>query len=90
MRVVISHSTSGIRRREYLNGNIYYKINTSARSNLTPVYGILLITMIFILFFPIFYWLVGMLLVSWSGLVEEDAVKVFHYNDFQVSSSFLM
>ena len=35
-------------------------------------------------------WLVGMLLVSRSGLVEEDAVKVFHYCGFHLSSSFLM
>ena len=35
-------------------------------------------------------WLVGMLLVSRSGLVEQDAVKVFHYYGFHLSSSFLM
>ena len=28
-------------------------------------------------------WLIGMLLVSRSGLVEEDAVEVCHYNDLQ-------
>ena len=31
-----------------------------------------------------------MLLVSRSGLVEEDAVQVFHYYGFHLSSSFLM
>ena len=36
-------------------------------------------------------WLVGWLvLVSRSGLVEEDAVEVFHYYSFHLSSSFLM
>ena len=35
-------------------------------------------------------WLVGMLLVSRSGLVEEDTIEVFHYYDFHLSSSFLM
>ena len=35
-------------------------------------------------------WLVGMLLVSTSGLVEEDGVKVVHYYGFHLSSSFLM
>ena len=35
-------------------------------------------------------WLIGMLLVSRSGLVEEDAVEVFHYYGFHLSSSFLM
>ena len=35
-------------------------------------------------------WLVGMLFVSRSGLVEEDAVEIFHYYDFHLSSSFLM
>ena len=35
-------------------------------------------------------WLVGMLLVSRSGLVEEDAVEVFDYGDFHLSSYFLM
>ena len=35
-------------------------------------------------------WLLGMLLVSRSELVEEDAVEVFHYNGFHLSSSFLM
>jgi hypothetical protein len=35
-------------------------------------------------------WLVGMLLFSRSGLVEEDAVEVFHYYGFHLSSSFLM
>ena len=34
--------------------------------------------------------LVGMLLVSRSGLVEEDAVEVFHFDGFHLSSSFLM
>ena len=36
------------------------------------------------------YRLIGMLLVSRFGLVEEDAVEVFHYYDFHLSSSFLM
>ena len=36
------------------------------------------------------YWLVGMLLVSRSGLVEEDAVEMFNYYGFHLSSSFLM
>ena len=36
------------------------------------------------------YWLVGMLLVSMSVLVEEDAVEVFHFYGFHLSSSFLM
>ena len=31
-----------------------------------------------------------MLLVSGSGLVEEDAVEVFHYYGFPLFSSFLM
>jgi hypothetical protein len=31
-----------------------------------------------------------MLLVSRSGLVEEDAIEVFHYYGFLLSSSFLM
>ena len=31
-----------------------------------------------------------MLLVSRSGLVEEDAVEVFRYYGFRLSSSFLM
>jgi hypothetical protein len=31
-----------------------------------------------------------MLLVSRSELVEEDAVEVFHYYGFYLSSSFLM
>ena len=35
-------------------------------------------------------WLVGMLLVSRSGLVEEDAVEVLHFYDFHLSSPFLM
>ena len=35
-------------------------------------------------------WLIGMLLVSRSGLVEEDAFLVFHYYGFHLSSSFLM
>jgi hypothetical protein len=35
-------------------------------------------------------WLVGMLLVSRSGLVEKDAVEVFHYYGFHLSSSFFM
>ena len=35
-------------------------------------------------------WLVGMLLVSRSGLVEEDAVEVFHYYGFHLIYSFLM
>ena len=34
--------------------------------------------------------LVGMLLVSRSGLVEEDPVEVFYYYEFHLSSSFLM
>ena len=34
--------------------------------------------------------LVGMLLVSKSGLVEEDAFGVFHYYGFHLSSSFLV
>ena len=34
--------------------------------------------------------LVGMLLVSRSGLVEDDAIEVFHYHGFRLSSSFLM
>jgi hypothetical protein len=34
--------------------------------------------------------LVGMLLVSRSGLMEEDAVEVFHHYGFHLSSSFLM
>ena len=38
----------------------------------------------------VLYWLVGMLLVSRSGLVEDDAVEVFHYYGFHLSSSFLM
>ena len=36
------------------------------------------------------YAMVGMLLVSRSGLLEEGAVEVFHYYDFHLSSSFLM
>ena len=35
-------------------------------------------------------WLVGMLLVSSSGLVEEDAIELFHYYGFHFSSSSLM
>ena len=35
-------------------------------------------------------WLVGMLFVSRSWLVEEDSVEVFHYYGFHLSSSFLM
>ena len=35
------------------------------------------------------YSLTGMLLVSRFGLVEEDAVEVFHYYEFHLSSSFL-
>jgi hypothetical protein len=35
-------------------------------------------------------WLLGMLLVSRSGLVEEDAGEVFHYYGFHLSSSFLI
>ena len=35
-------------------------------------------------------WLIGMLLVSRSGLVEDDAVEVFYYYGFNLSSSFLM
>ena len=35
-------------------------------------------------------WLTGMLLFSRSGLVEEDAVEVFHSYGFHLSSSFLM
>jgi hypothetical protein len=38
----------------------------------------------------IYSWFVGMLLVSRSRLVEEDAVEVIHYNAFHLSSSFLM
>ena len=34
--------------------------------------------------------LVGMLLISRSGFVEKDAVKVFHYYGFHLSSSLLM
>ena len=34
--------------------------------------------------------LIGMLLVSRSRLVEKDAVEVFHYYGFYLSSSFLM
>ena len=34
-------------------------------------------------------WLVGMLLVSRSGLVEEDAVEAFHYYGFHLSCFFL-
>ena len=37
-----------------------------------------------------FDWLIGMLLVSRSRLVEEDAVEVFYYNGFHLSSSTLM
>ena len=33
--------------------------------------------------------LISMLLVSRSGLLEEDAVEVFHHYDFHLSSSFL-
>ena len=32
---------------------------------------------------------IELLLVSRSGLVEEDAVEVFHYYGFHVSSSFI-
>ena len=32
---------------------------------------------------------IGMLLVSRSGLGGEDAVEVFHYYDFPLSSSFM-
>ena len=35
-------------------------------------------------------WLVGMLLVSTSGLEEEDAVELFHHYGIHLSSSFLM
>jgi hypothetical protein len=34
--------------------------------------------------------MIGMLLVSRSGLVEEDVVKVFHYQGFHLSFSFLI
>jgi hypothetical protein len=34
--------------------------------------------------------MIGMLLDSKPGLVEEDAVEVFHYYGFHLSSSFLM
>ena len=34
--------------------------------------------------------LIGMVIVSKSGLVEEDAVEVFHYYCFHLSSSVLM
>ena len=33
---------------------------------------------------------IGLLLVSRSRLVEEDAVEEFHYYGFHLSSSFLM
>jgi hypothetical protein len=33
--------------------------------------------------------MISMLLVSRSGLVEEDAVEVIHYYGFHLSSSFL-
>jgi hypothetical protein len=36
------------------------------------------------------YWLIGMVLVSRSGLVEEAATEVIHYYGFHLSSSFLM
>ena len=35
-------------------------------------------------------WLVGILLVSRSGLVEENAVEVFHHYGVHLSSSLLM
>ena len=35
-------------------------------------------------------WLVCMLLVNWSGLVKEDAIEVFHFYGFHLSSSFMM
>ena len=35
-------------------------------------------------------WLIGMLLVSMFGLVEEDAVEVFHYYGFLLFCYFLM
>ena len=35
-------------------------------------------------------WLVDLLLVSRSGHVEEDAVEMFHYYGFHLSSSFLL
>ena len=35
-------------------------------------------------------WLVGMMLVSRSGLVEEIAVEMFHCYGFHLSSSFFM
>ena len=35
-------------------------------------------------------WLVGMMLVSRSGLLEENSVEVFKYYAFHLSSSFLM
>ena len=35
-------------------------------------------------------WLIGMLLVSRFAFVEEDAVQVFRYYGFHMSSSFLM
>ena len=34
--------------------------------------------------------MIGMLLVSRSGLEEEDAVEVLHYYGFHLSSRFLM
>ena len=35
-------------------------------------------------------WLIGMLLVSRSGLVEDNAVKMFHHYGVHLFSSFLM
>ena len=34
-------------------------------------------------------WLVGMLLVSRSGLVEENDVEVFHHSGVHLSSSYI-
>ena len=38
----------------------------------------------------VYCWLVGMLLVNRSELVEEDVVEVFHYYGFHLPSSFFM
>ena len=35
-------------------------------------------------------WLISILVVSMSGLVEENAVKVFHHYGVHLSSSLLM
>ena len=48
------------------------------------------IIIIIVIIIIIIYLLIGMLLVSWFGLVEENAVEVFHHYGVHLPSFFFM